>query len=88
MPDYRKRQDWGLWFNILKKVDRAYCLSLPLAYYRTSNTSLSKNKLQLIKENFSFYRFFLHKNFITSFIMMILFLIVHLFYKFFFKKYV
>lgn len=87
MPDYRKRQDWGLWFNILSKTKNAYNYAKPLAYYRTSNESLSKNKFQLLKENFNFYRNFLCKNLITSFIMMILFLIVHLSFKtFFFRK--
>jgi teichuronic acid biosynthesis glycosyltransferase TuaG len=87
MPGYRKRQDWGLWFNLLNKTNKAYRFSEPLAYYRTSNTSLSKNKLQLIKENFNFYRFFLRKNLIVSVIMIILFLFVHFFFKmFFFKK--
>ena len=87
MPNYRKRQDWGLWFNILTKTNKAYCLSEPLAYYRTSNASLSKNKFQLVKENFKFYRNFLQKNVIIRFIMMILFLLVHFsFKKFCFKK--
>jgi glycosyltransferase involved in cell wall biosynthesis len=84
MPDYRKRQDWGLWFNILNKTGKAYCLPEPLAYYRTSNVSLSNNKFQLLKENFNFYRFFLLKNYVTSFIMMILILVVHLSIKNFF----
>jgi teichuronic acid biosynthesis glycosyltransferase TuaG len=88
MPSYRKRQDWGLWFNILEKTNKAYCLSQPLAYYRTSNSSLSKNKLLLVKENFNFYKLFHKKNFLISCMMMILFLIFHFSFKmFFFKKY-
>ena len=35
MPNYRKRQDWGLWFNILDSSKEAHCLTIPLAYYRT-----------------------------------------------------
>ncbi|PIY08939.1 MAG: glycosyl transferase [Flexibacter sp. CG_4_10_14_3_um_filter_32_15] len=82
MPDYRKRQDWGLWFNILNKTKVAYCLPKPLAYYRTSNTSsLSKNKFLLVKENFNFYRFFLKKSIFLSIIMMVGFLIVHFYFK-------
>lgn len=81
MPEYRKRQDWGLWFNILNKTKKAYCLRVPLAYYRTSNASLSKNKLVLVRENFNFYRNFLQVNYFTSIIMMICFLVVHFFYK-------
>ena len=30
-PDIRKRQDWGLWLNILKKVKVAYGMKEPLA---------------------------------------------------------
>jgi teichuronic acid biosynthesis glycosyltransferase TuaG len=87
MPNYRKRQDWGLWFNLLYKTNKAYRFTEPLAYYRTSNTSLSKNKLKLVKENFNFYRFFLQKNLLESFIMIILFFVVHFTFKmFFFKK--
>jgi teichuronic acid biosynthesis glycosyltransferase TuaG len=82
MPDYRKRQDWGLWFNILNKTTVAYCLPKPLAYYRTSNTSsLSKNKFLLVKENFNFYRLFLKKSIFSSIIMMVGFLIVHFYFK-------
>ena len=87
MPNYRRRQDWGLWFNLLNKTNKAYRFTEPLAYYRTSNTSLSKNKLKLVKENFNFYRFFLQKNLLQSFIMIILFFVVHFTFKmFFFKK--
>lgn len=86
MPNYRKRQDWGLWFNILEKTEKAYCLPVPLAYFRTSNDSLSKNKLKLLKENFKFYRTHLKKNIILSFLLMILFLFVHLSFKFFFIR--
>ena len=86
MPAYRKRQDWGLWFNILNKTEEAYCFSESLAFYRTSNTSLSKDKIKLLRENFNFYRFFLKKNIVTSFLMMILFLVVHFSFKFFSNK--
>lgn len=86
MPEYRKRQDWGLWFNILNKTKTAHCLKIPLAYYRTSNDSLSKNKIKLLKENFNFYKKFLNKNNTISFIMILLFLLVHLPFKFFGKK--
>jgi glycosyltransferase involved in cell wall biosynthesis len=86
MPNYRKRQDWGLWFNLLNKTNKAYRFTDSLAYYRTSNTSLSKNKLKLVKENFNFYRFFLQKNLLESFIMIILFFVVHFTFKMFFLK--
>lgn len=86
MPNYRKRQDWGLWFNILNKTKKAFCLSIPLAYFRTSNNSLSKNKLSLIKENFNFYRNHLQKNIVSSFFLMFCFLIVHFTFRVFYYK--
>jgi teichuronic acid biosynthesis glycosyltransferase TuaG len=81
MPEYRKRQDWGLWFNILKKTNKAYCLTKPLAYYRTSNDSLSKNKFLLLNENYNFYRGFFNKSIISSYRMMFFFILVHLYFK-------
>ena len=55
-PDIRKRQDWGLWLNILKKVKVAYGMKEPLALYRIQETSLSSNKLSLIRYNIAVYR--------------------------------
>lgn len=55
-PDIRKRQDWGLWLNILKKVKVAYGMKEPLAVYRIQETSLSSNKLSLIRYNIAVYR--------------------------------
>ncbi len=81
MPEYRRRQDWGLWFNLLEKTDCAHCLTEPLAFYRTSNNSLSKNKFELIAENYKFYVKFLKKNYLISLILMSVFLTVHLVYK-------
>lgn len=55
-PDIRKRQDWGLWLNILKKIKVAYGMKEPLAVYRIQETSLSSNKLSLIRYNIAVYR--------------------------------
>lgn len=55
-PDIRKRQDWGLWLHILKKVNVAYGMKEPLAVYRMQETSLSSNKLSLIRYNIAVYR--------------------------------
>lgn len=56
MPERRKRQDWALWLNILGKTDRAMGLQIPLAAYRKTEKSLSRNKWGLMRENFQFYR--------------------------------
>lgn len=56
MPEIRKRQDYGLWLKILKKIDYAYCVKEPLAHYRVRSSSLSGNKLNLIKYNWLLFR--------------------------------
>ncbi|WMT89357.1 glycosyltransferase family 2 protein [Pelagibacterium sp. H642] len=56
MPDIRKRQDFGLWLRILKKVDVAYPISESLARYRVRNGSISANKATAAKYTWSIYR--------------------------------
>jgi len=56
MPDIRKRQDFGLWLNILKKVPYAYGIDEPLAYYRVRSASVSSNKILASKYNWKLYR--------------------------------
>jgi glycosyltransferase involved in cell wall biosynthesis len=55
MPEIRKRQDYGLWLKILKKVN-GYGLNENLAYYRVRDNSVSANKFKLIKYNWRLYR--------------------------------
>jgi len=55
MPLIRKRQDMGLWLNILKDVQRAYCLNESLAFYRV-DTGMTQNKLEILKWQWRFYR--------------------------------
>jgi len=45
MPNILKRQDYGLWLKILKKVDYAYALNESLAKYRIHSSSISSNKI-------------------------------------------
>ena len=56
MPNIDKRQDFGLWLNILKKVPYAYGLDEPLAYYRVRSASVSSNKILASKYNWKLYR--------------------------------
>jgi len=56
MPDISKRQDFGLWLNILKKVPYAYGLNESLAYYRVRSASVSSNKILASKYNWKLYR--------------------------------
>ncbi len=56
MPDILRRQDFGLWLKILKKVPYAYGLNEPLAYYRVRTSSVSSNKILASKYNWKLYR--------------------------------
>lgn len=56
MPNILKRQDYGLWLKILKMIDYAYCIKEPLAYYRVRTSSVSSNKINLIKYNWKLFR--------------------------------
>lgn len=41
----KKHEDYQYWLEILKTVDKADGLDIPLAYYRSRNNSLSSNKI-------------------------------------------
>ncbi|CAI0732882.1 glycosyltransferase family 2 protein [Serratia fonticola] len=56
MPLIRRRQDLGLWLNIMNKKDGAYCYPEVLAYYRIGNSTLSSNKIKAIRYQWMFYR--------------------------------
>ncbi|SMF26617.1 Glycosyltransferase involved in cell wall bisynthesis [Alteromonadaceae bacterium Bs31] len=55
MPTIRKRQDMGLWLDILKSGHTAHCLTKPLASYRLDN-GMTKNKLKIVFWQWKFYR--------------------------------
>ncbi|MCK9515359.1 MAG: glycosyltransferase family 2 protein [Ottowia sp.] len=56
MPLIRKRQDLGLWLRILKKIDYAYGISDPLAYYQLRDDSISANKKLAAQYTWRLYR--------------------------------
>jgi glycosyltransferase involved in cell wall biosynthesis len=56
MPLINKRQDYGLWLKILKKIDYAYGIEEVLATYRILNNSISSNKINLLKYNYRLFR--------------------------------
>ena len=55
MPEIRKRQDWVLWLNILKKYGATKGMPQTLAKYRNRNKSVSSNKVLLLKYNWLVY---------------------------------
>ncbi len=56
MPDIQKRQDYGLWLNILKQGHSAAGINAPLARYRKYSASLSGNKWKTIGYNWTLLR--------------------------------
>lgn len=56
MPTIRKRQDWGLWLNIIQKSEFAHGMPECLACYRLRTQSLSANKFSLVKYNVNVYK--------------------------------
>ncbi|WP_298418048.1 glycosyltransferase family 2 protein [uncultured Kordia sp.] len=81
MPNIRKRQDWALWLTLIKKVEFAYSISEPLAKYRVREDSISSNKLNLLKYNYTIYRKALKFGAFKSSLYLIRFLIEHFFIK-------
>jgi teichuronic acid biosynthesis glycosyltransferase TuaG len=56
IPDIRKRNDYVLWLQILKKEKYIYGIDEVLAYTRKSNKSLSSDKFSLVKHHWKIYR--------------------------------
>ena len=81
MPEIRRRQDWAYKLQLLKNNSFAQGIQEPLAYYRVGNSSLSSNKLKLVKYNFNIFKNELGYNWITSFFLMINFLLHYFYFK-------
>lgn len=56
VPLIRKRNDFALWLQILKKIDYCYGLDQVLTIYKKRSNSLSANKLKLGKYHWYLYR--------------------------------
>lgn len=78
MESVRKRQDWILWLELLKKMEKAMGLNIPLSVYDGSNQSLSSNKLKLIRSTWYVYREYLNYNSIRSLYCLLIFTISYI----------
>ncbi|GAB5400717.1 MAG: glycosyltransferase family 2 protein [Aureisphaera sp.] len=59
-PAIRKRQDWAVWLEAIRKSDRpAMGIQEDLAFYRVRKGSISANKMGLVKYNYRFYKDYL-----------------------------
>lgn len=56
IPDIRKRNDYVMWLQVIKKVKTLYGLNETLSSHRIRKGSLSKNKVSLIKYHWVVYR--------------------------------
>ena len=66
-PNIRKRQDWAVWLEAIKRSGKpAMGLQEDLAYYRVRKGSISAKKMNLVSYNFQFYRKYLGHNWLAS----------------------
>jgi len=56
MPEIRKRQDYGLWLKIFKKIDSTKGMSEVLGYYRERKKSVSSNKIKAAQYHYKVLR--------------------------------
>ncbi|MFW5821410.1 MAG: glycosyltransferase family 2 protein [Bacteroidota bacterium] len=56
MPSIRKRQDYALWLEILKKIEFAYSYKETLAVYTARSRSISSNKIFAAQYQWKIYR--------------------------------
>ncbi|MHA7099868.1 teichuronic acid biosynthesis glycosyltransferase TuaG [Roseivirga pacifica] len=66
MPSIRKRQDYGLWIEIIKKVKLAHGLDERLSLYRIRQQSVSSNKFKLIAYQWRFYKKVVGLNYVMT----------------------
>lgn len=80
-PSMRKRQDWALWLDVVKKAGSAQGILEPLAEYRINQKSLSSNKMEMLSHNFAVYRNHLGYSYLKSLRLMTIFLYEQLLVK-------
>ena len=81
MPPIRKRQDWCLWIDIIRKTGPAFGLQQPLALYRVRTGSISSNKREMLRWNFNVYHKVVGYNAFVSALMLGGFFMPYYFYK-------
>jgi len=66
-PNIRKRQDWALWIEAIKRSGKpALGIQMDLAFYRVHKGSMSGDKINLIIYNFQFYKYYLGHSWMAS----------------------
>lgn len=81
-PELKKRQDWCLWLEALKKSNKpAIGIQEVLAKYRVRKDSVSSHKFQLVTYNFQVYHQYLKFSFLKSTAYLFLFLVEYFFVR-------
>ncbi len=79
-PEIRKRQDWAVWLEAIKRSNKpALGIQQDLAYYCVRKGSVSSNKWKLIKYNFQFYHRYLNYSIPKSVYFLVVFFWEYLF---------
>ena len=81
MPKLRKRQDWCLWIDIIKKNGTVYGIKDSLGAYSIHKKSLSSNKIKLLKYNWLVYKQHLGFSYFFSTFLLIQYLAFYLYKK-------
>lgn len=81
MPLIRKRQDWCLWLDIIKKTGYAYGLQERLSIYRERKNSISANKIEMLHHNFRVYHEVEGYGKVASFILLMAYFMPYYIYK-------
>lgn len=85
ISNYRKRQDWIMWLQILKSQKKVFSVQENLATYRVRTNSISASKISLLKSNYDVYKKFHNQNIFQSCLSMLIFLYNQLIVK---KRYI
>lgn len=56
IPDIRKRNDYVMWLQVIKKARTLYGITEPLSSHRIRSGSLSRNKFSLVQYHWKVYR--------------------------------
>lgn len=81
-PNIRKRQDWAVWLEAIKRSGKpALGIQEDLAYYRVHKGSMSANKINLVKHNFRFYNRHLKHSWLESVYYLLRFLLEYFIYR-------
>lgn len=71
IPNIKKRNDFVMWLQVIKKAEYLYGLEDVLTYYRVREGSLSKDKVDLVKYQWNVYRKIEGLSFFKSFYLLV-----------------